>query len=209
MKKLRCFVKICGSILAIFAVFILVVGSMHREIFVQYSDGSSIRVRPSSFWWSVVGFIRQNAPGCVSSCEVSYKPKNREEGKVVFWQDMADRPIVVFPAREEPGLLCLYDWDTSAPLLRIDPTKAFVRPQKGHWSRVGAIVCSSPWAVEEARNEDWQYALSFLKSLTPVEFSRIALLGGLDVGVARVHGADELADWIKEVEIHGHTDRWE
>ena len=117
---------------------------------VTLPGGGSLRLHEASFWAALAG------TESLSRSTVTYGSK---PGTVIFWQDWCDEPSLVFPAKDGHSFFCLYNWDTSEPLLKIDTSRGF----KGsdNWI-VKAIVLSSSWHVDRATLADWEEAEAYI-----------------------------------------------
>jgi len=152
-----------------------VMETFRKEIEVPLRNGGSLHVKPASFWRSLKG----------SMCQIDYRPKDKTAGTVFLFQDFLHKPIIVVPVADNCAILCLYECDADLRLLRIDPDKDFQPFPTDSWSCLNAVVCSSPWKIEEAEIGDWKRALLYLKGLPPGDFIG-QTVPVLDFGVTRV-----------------------
>ena len=169
-------------------------GFRHRKVDLCFSNGDRVSIKPAPFWRSVRG----------SDCAIFYRPRAGEAGTVVLWQDLVHGVIAVVPASRTNVLLCLYDFDTDLRLIKIDATMRFVSlPAKTatYSGCIGAVVCSSPWNIEEAKIGDWQETIEYLKKSPPRHS-----FGLFGVGGQRKHVLQRVEEQIKMMVDNGATE---
>lgn len=116
------------------------------------SNGATVRITHAPEWLSLWATLFNTDwwPRSTVTC----RPEHGPGGSVVFWEDAADGPWEVFLSSDGHSLLCLYNYDTSAPLFKFDPDRPF-DPSLVTYN-IKRLVCASPWRVEEANLADWQ-----------------------------------------------------
>ena len=128
-----------------------------RTVQVCLENGDLLRFEPPSLLASVRG----------ASCKIICQPKSGETSTIELWQDLYHGVITVVPTPDRNVILCLYEFDTDLRLLRIDRAQKLMPFPTTGSSCLSAVVCASPWDIQEARLSDWQETLSYLKKASP------------------------------------------
>jgi hypothetical protein len=131
---------------------VVILGSIPFSSSKTLPNGATVRITHPPVWLSLWAMLFNTDWWPRST--VSYQPKSGPPGNIVFWEDAADRPYEVFLSSDGHSLLCLYDYDTSAPLFKVDPDRPF-DPSLVTYN-IKRLVSSSPWRVEEAALADWE-----------------------------------------------------
>jgi len=173
------------------ALAIVMLGFVPWSKTVALSNGGYARFTPASF------FNDLRLEGEASST-ISYQPKHGRAGKIVLWADLFDGPIMVMPASDTNVLLCLYDFDISLRLFRIDTSKEF-KPLSPDNS-IKRILFSSTWEIDYGTSADWEEVLNYVKNVSPSVFAHQSV----PVGTFKMDTPQYILAWVG---THGVTIR--
>ena len=84
--------------------------------------------------------------------------------------------MLLISSAKTNAFFCLYDFDTSMPLFRIDTSKPF-KPVPTSGSLIHILFTSS-WEIREGNDADWDEVLEYLQVASSPEFENSRIITG-------------------------------
>lgn len=166
----------------------------HRVVHINLGNGGGTTVRFPTMLASCRG----------SDARMTYKTASGLSGSVGLWVDLFHGPFAVASGRNSEVFFCLYNFDVDLRVLRINTAKAF-KPfpprTPATTSCLSGVVISSPWYIEEAKIDDWETVLEYLRK-NPEAFT----LGPLELAGSRKRILTRMAEQIKFMRDNGSED---
>lgn len=133
-------------------VIIILIGFIPKRTMVQISAGEDATIVGASFWRSLFP---------EASARIVCGTGNKHTVAFALWQDAFDGPITIFGSKDTNVLFCLYDYDVTLELFRIDKSRPFIPPP--NHSDISRILFTSSCEIKEATYDDWHEVLRCLR----------------------------------------------